>query len=82
MARGVDNVDFGVLIKNGGVLGKDGDSPFPFDVIGIHDTFLHLLVGPEHAALLEQLVHQRGFAMVYVGDNGDVADILSCCFHK
>ena len=33
----------------------------------------HALVGAEHAGLGEQLVHERGLAMVDVGDDGDVA---------
>ena len=34
------------------------------------------LVFPEYAALLEHLVHQGGLAMVNVGDDGNVADIV------
>jgi hypothetical protein len=31
---------------------------------------------PKRAGLLQQLVHQRGFAVVNVGDDGDIADVL------
>ena len=34
-----------------------------------------LLPVAEHAALLEDLVHQGGLAVVDVGDDGDVADV-------
>ena len=52
MARSVDNVDFRVFIDDSGVFGKDGDAPFPFDVIGIHNAFRYFLIGAENAALL------------------------------
>ena len=36
---------------------------------------MHLLVGAEGAALAQQLVDQRGLAVVDMGDDGDVADV-------
>ena len=38
-------------------------------------ALLHLLVGAESAALAQQLIDQRGLAMVDMGDDGDVAHI-------
>ena len=34
----------------------------------------HLLVRAENSALAEHGVDERGLAMVYVGDDGDIAD--------
>ena len=36
-------------------------------------AFRDALVGAKHPALVQQRVNQRGFAMVDVGDDGDVA---------
>src|SRR5699024_1481089 len=47
------------------------------DVAGVHHTLGHLLVGTESARLLEHLVHQRGLAVVDVGDDRNVAKIFS-----
>ncbi|GBQ28721.1 hypothetical protein AA13594_1093 [Gluconacetobacter azotocaptans DSM 13594] len=38
-----------------------------------------MLVLAERARLLQKLVHQRGFAMVDVSDDGDIADIHNVC---
>ncbi len=35
-----------------------------------------MLVGAEGAALAQHLVDERGFAMVDVGDNGDIANVF------
>ena len=35
----------------------------------------HVLIFAHRAGLLQQLVHQSGFAMVDMGDDGDVANI-------
>ena len=80
MTGGVDDVDFGVLIMNGRIFGKDGDAALALEVVGVHHAFRHLLVGAERAALLEQLVHQRGLAVVNVRNDGNVSDSRS--FHN
>ena len=76
MARGIHDVDLGVLVPDGGVLGQDGDAPLPLQVAGVHDPVHHLLILPVDAALLQHLVHQRGFAVVDVGDDGDISQMF------
>jgi len=77
VAGGVDYVDGGVFVADGGVLGQDGDAPLFFEVVGVHDAdgFLagFVVVG---AGLLEHGVDERGFAVVDVGDDGDVAQVV------
>ena len=41
----------------------------------VHRAFDHALVVAERAGLLQQPVDQGGFAMVDVGDDGDIAQI-------
>ena len=43
------------------------------EVVGVHHALGHLLVRGEGAGLAQQLVDQRGLAVVDVGDDGDVA---------
>jgi len=76
VARGIHDVDLGVLVPDGGVLGQDGDAPLPLQVAGVHDPVHHLLILPVDAALLQHLVHQRGFAVVDVGDDGDISQMF------
>ena len=46
------------------------------NVVGVHDAIRHLLILAEHAALLQHLVHQRGLAVVNVGDNSNISNII------
>ena len=75
VARRVHDVDLGILIMDGGVLGQDGDAPLPFQVPGVHDPVLHHLVFPENAPLPQHFVDQGGLAVVHVGDDGDIANV-------
>ena len=81
---GIDDVDFDTLVMNSGILGKNGDAPLPFQRAGIHDARHGFLVVPVDTSLLEQSVHQRGFAVVNVGDNGYISQIVSdhCFLHS
>ena len=76
VAGGVDDVDLGVVIVDGGVLGEDGDAALFFEVVGVHDALGDGLVGAEGAGLAQHGVDERGLAVVDVGDDGDVADGL------
>ena len=44
------------------------------DVVRVHDALGDVLVRGEGAGLAQQLVDQRGLAVVDVGDDGDVAE--------
>ena len=74
MAGGVDDVDFYVVIEDGGVFGEDGDAALALQFVRVHDPFDVVFVGAKGAALLQHGVDQRGFAMVNVGNDGDVAN--------
>ena len=76
VARSIDDVDLGVTVANGSVLGKDRDAALTLEVIGVHDAVDNLLVFAVHTALLEHLVDQRGLAVVNVGDDGYVAKLF------
>ena len=79
VAGGIHNVDFNIAILYGGVFRQDGDAPLPLQVAGVHHPLGHGLVGAKHAALPQQLVHQGGLAVVYVGNDGHVAQVFSLC---
>ena len=73
MARRIHDVDLYILILNGGVLCQNRDAPLTLQISGVHDAFHDLLVFPIHAALLQHLVHQCRFAVIDVGDDGDIS---------
>ena len=73
VAGRVDDVDAGVLPDDRGRLGQDGDAALLLEIVRIHHALGDALVLAEGAGLLEQLVDERGLAVVDVGDDGDVA---------
>ena len=82
VARGVDQVEFIVLavlgmVAHGHGAGLDGDAPLPFQLHVVQDLVLHgALV---HAVgQLQNPVGQRAFAVVNVGDDTKVADVVAC----
>ena len=78
VAGGVHDVHVVVVPFEGRVLRLDGDALLPFEVHGVHDADLAGLgfVRAKGASLLEQLVHERGLAVIDVSDDGDVADVF------
>ena len=81
MAGGVDEVELILLAAHlGGVVQRDrvrldGDAALALEVHGIQHLGLHLAV-LEATADLDEAVGQRGLAVVDVGDDGEVADVL------
>ena len=82
MAWRVDDIDLYTFIKYCGILRKDRDTALSLNVIGVHDALHHFLVGAEHAALAQKLIHQSGLAVVYMGNDRYVSDILAFDLHK
>ena len=76
VAGGVDDVDVRALPGHGAVLGQDRDAALSLDGVVVHHGVDHLLVLGEGAGLAQQLVDHGGLAVVHVGDDGDVADLL------
>ena len=80
MSRGVDQVqlvDLAIqrLIVQRGSLRLDGDAPFLLEVHRIENLGFHLAVG-QAAAMLDEPVGQRGLAVVNMGDDRKIADML------
>jgi hypothetical protein len=74
MSGRIDDVDPKALVVKGGIFGCDSDASFPLQINGVHEAFGNMLIGPEHPALFEHLVHKGGFPMIHMGDNGDISD--------
>ena len=75
VAGRIDDVDPGVVPNQRGRLGEDGDAALALEIVRIHRALGHALVLAERARLLQKPVDQRGFAVVDMGDDGDVAEI-------
>ena len=81
VARGVDDVDEQVLAADRGVLREDRDALLALQVHRVHDPVLDRAlvdrVGVVGTALQQHRVDERGLAVVDVGDDRDVADLLA-----
>ena len=80
-ALGEPGVDGGrTAVVNGGVLGEDGDALLALELAGVHDALARVLLGragAEGPGLPQHRVDKSRLAVVDVGDDGDVAQILA-----
>ena len=60
-----------VFVLDGRILGQDRDTPFAFQVIAVHHAFTG--TGANGSSLLQEFVHQGGFAMIDMSDDGHIA---------
>jgi hypothetical protein len=75
MAGRVDDIDPDVFPHHRGRLGENGDPALALEIVRIHDSFGDALIVAEGARLLQQSVDERRFAVVDMGDDGDVAKL-------
>ena len=75
VAGGVDDVDADAVMFDTCAFGQNGNAALTLDVVAVHRALRDLLPLAERAGLFQKLVNERGFAMVDVGDNGDVAKL-------
>ena len=77
VARRVDDVDAIVAPGDRGILRENRDAALALQIVRIHDALLQILARIERAGLTQQLIDERGLAMIDVRDDGDVAKFLS-----
>ena len=85
MARGVDEVkliDFPVFsgIRQTNRLALDSDTPFPLDIHAIQELVLEFSVAYE-VTKLDHSVGQSRFAMINVGDDTEVSNVIHFCIY-
>ena len=76
VTRRVDDVDLDVFVAHRHVFRDDGNAAFALQVVAVEQQFAHLLVVAEDFGSVNDFIHQRGFAVVYVGNDGHISDIL------
>ena len=75
VSRGVNDVNGVIVPVDGRVLGLDSDTLLTLQVHGIHGALLYLLIFSVGSAGLQQLVNEGRFAMVHVGNDGEIAEL-------
>ncbi len=78
MAGRIDDVEADVAVVDGRLLGEDRDPLLALEIARIHDAVHHRLIGPERSRLAKHRVDQRGLAVVHMGDDRDVSDVVAC----
>ena len=78
VAGGVDDVELDVAAVDGGVLGEDRDPLLALEVHRVHHPLGDVLALAEGAGLPQHRVDQRRLAVVDVGDDRDVSEVVSC----
>ncbi len=73
----VDDVHLHAAPSHGGVLGQDGDALLALEVTRVHDPVGHLLMGAESSGLAQHGVDERRLAVVDVGHDGHISDVIS-----
>ncbi|SCI86820.1 Uncharacterised protein [uncultured Ruminococcus sp.] len=78
MARGVDEVDLHALVTQTGRSCFHGDSPLALHLqpVGLRGSPVHAAGLPDAAAQIEQLLRNRGFPGVNMGQNAEVHHLL------
>ena len=73
VSRSIDDVDLHAFPANAGVFREDRDASFALEVVRVHHALGNDLVVPKRSGLAEHVIDEGGFAVVDVGDDGDVA---------
>ena len=76
MTRGIDDIDRVVTPLYRGILRLDGNPLLTLKIHGVHGALAGFLVITIGATCLEQFINEGGFAMVNVGDDGDITDLF------
>ena len=66
-----------VAVVDRDVLGQDRDPALALQVVGVEDALARELAGAELAGLAEHRVDQGGLAVVDVGDDRHVSDVVA-----
>jgi hypothetical protein len=76
VTRSIDDFDFNVFVPYRYVFRDDGDASLTLQVVVVEDQVVELLVLIEQLRGMNDLVHERGLAVVNVGNDGDIPDVL------
>ena len=82
VSGGIQDIYLDAFPENGTIFRGDGDPALALKVHAVHEPFRLFLAFAEQPRLLEHCVHERGFAVVDVGDDGNIPDLgIGCVFY-
>ena len=77
MAGCVNDVDLDALVGQRDIFGENCNPAFFFQVTRIEDPLARQLRFSKLSTLPQQTIHQRGFAVIDVGDDDDVTNVFA-----
>ena len=77
VAGRVDDVDLHAVKQDGDVLGQDRDAPLAFQLVRVENAIADQLAVAEFAALPQQAIDQRRLAVIDMGNDGNIANVLA-----
>ena len=80
MARGIENINFSAVVHYSRVLCQNSNAAFTFQCVRVHNAFFNMFISPENAALFKHGIYKGCFAVVNVGNNCNITQIVS--YHK
>jgi hypothetical protein len=75
--RRVDDVELHPTDADGRVLREDGDPLLALEIHRVHDAFVDVLVLAEGSGLPQQCVDERRLAVVDMGDDRNIAEVVA-----
>ena len=81
MSRSVNDVNLRTFPVYADVLRENGYSAFTFQVVRIEHLVAEVLSLTEEVSCEHHLIHEGGFSMVNMGNNGYVSYILHIVFY-
>ena len=72
MAGRIYDIDFYAIVINRGIFRHDGDAALFFQIQRIHHAVLDGLINSKYSCLLQHGVKQRGFAVIDMGNYGNI----------
>ncbi len=76
MTRSVDDVDLDPVVENRGVLGQDGDTPLPLEIVAVHDQITGGVGITKDIRLFQETIDQRCLAVIDVSDDRHIAQLV------
>jgi hypothetical protein len=82
VTRGINDINFYVVVDNRRVLGANGNATLAFLIHGIHNPLAHLVEISGSLGLLQHGINQGGFSVVNVSNNSDVSNVVACIHNR
>ena len=77
MTWGVYDINAVVIPFDRGILSQNGDTPFFFLIIGVHQALGADIFAVESPGLAQEFINQSSFTVVNVGDDRNITQVFN-----